>query len=127
MVEFNNRTDYDFDFDDLESLVKKALPEGVKLSVAFLPPEEIQKFNERYRDKKGPTDVLSFKEGDQYLGEVLICPKIVKSQAKRHNLPYEREIKRVLIHGVLHILGYDHKNSEDKKRMRSREEELLSG
>ena len=126
MVEINNRTDYDFDFDDLKSLVKKALPAEAKLSVAFLEPEEIKKFNERYRDKKGPTDVLSFEGGEEFLGEVLVCPKIVESQAKKHGLSFDREIRRVLIHGTLHILGYDHKNKEDKKKMRAEEEKFLS-
>ena len=126
MVEFNNQTDYEFDLSDLKSLVKKALPDEAKLSVAFLPPEEIRKFNERYRNKKGPTDVLSFESDREYIGEVLICPKVVKKQAKQHGLEFEDEIRRVLIHGVLHILGYDHKDPEDKKRMRNKEEELLS-
>ncbi len=126
MVEINNRTDYEFDFNDLKSLIRKALPEGAKLSVAFLEPAEIQKFNERYRDKKGPTDVLSFEEGGEYLGEVLVCPQIVESQAEKHNLSFDREIRRVLIHGALHILGYDHKEERDKKKMRDKEEELLS-
>lgn len=127
MVEFNNKTDYDLNLNNLKSLVEKALPSGAKLSVAFLEPKEIKVFNEKYRDSTGPTDVLSFDGDDDFLGEVLVSPQIVKEQANRHGLKFEKEIRRVLIHGVLHLLGYDHHTEEDKKEMRRKEKELLSG
>ena len=127
MVEFNNKTDCDLNLDNLKSLVEKALPSGAKLSVAFLSPEEIKTLNEKYRDSNGPTDVLSFEGDGDFLGEVLVAPQVVETQADAHGLKFEDEIRRVLIHGVLHLLGYDHKKEEDKKEMREKEKELLSG
>ncbi len=127
MVEFNNKTDYDIDLNNLKSLVERALPSAAKLSVAFLDPEEIKIFNEKYRDSTGATDVLSFEGDGDFLGEVLVCPEVVESQAEEHGLKFNSEIRRVLIHGVLHLLGYNHKNKKDKKEMRKEEEKLLSG
>ncbi|MGM0439072.1 MAG: rRNA maturation RNase YbeY [Patescibacteria group bacterium] len=127
MVEINNRTDYNLDLEDLKIFVQRALSEEMKLSIAFLEPSEIKKFNKKYRDSEGPTDVLSFEGDKEFLGEVLVSPKVVEEQAKRHGLKFDREIRRVLIHGVLHLLGYDHKKKDDKKEMREKEEEFLSG
>ena len=129
MVEINNQTDFDLPVSELKNLAENILTErgsNQSLSVAFLPAREIASFNERYRNKTGATDVLSFKVEDPVLGEILICPEIVLSQAERFDLSFDREIRRVLFHGILHLLGYDHKKEEEKKKMRKMEEDYLS-
>ncbi len=127
MVEINNRTDYDLDLKNLKSLAERAATEKAKLSVAFLEAPEIKKLNERYRDSKGPTDVLSFEGEDDFLGEVLISPEVVEKQADKHGLSFKKEIERVLVHGILHLIGYEHKTEDGKKAMKKKEKELLSG
>ncbi len=124
MVEFNNLTEEDIPVDDLESLAHKVGGDR-DISIAFLLPEEMATLNERYRKKKGATDVLSFEGDGDYLGEVLICPRVVKKVAEENNLKYEDEIRRVLVHGILHLMGYDHQTEEEMKKMRDIEERHL--
>lgn len=127
MIEINNRTDYEFPLSELKNLATGSLPKEGDLSIAFLSSKEIAQFNERYRKKKGPTDVLSFEGEDSFVGEILISPEVVEKQAKEYGLDFKEEIRRVLVHGILHLSGYDHKEKEDKKKMRRKEKELLSG
>ncbi len=127
MIEFNNLTDYNLPIEELRALAEKAISENKKLSVAFLSSSEISDLNRRYRKKEGPTDVLSFEGENDFLGEVLISPEIVKKRARENELSFESEIRRVLIHGILHLTGYDHQTEKEKKEMRRKEKELLSG
>ncbi len=126
MVEINNLTNYDLPLEELKNLAEKVLSKNKSdLSVAFLGSKKISEYNHIYRKKKRATDVLSFKDGDFLLGEVLICPSFVEKQAKENNLFFEQEIKRVLIHGILHLLGYNHKEKEEEKEMKEKEEFFL--
>lgn len=77
----------------------------------------MKKINREYRRRNSPTDVLTFNEPDESwpkseknikLGEIIICPAVVKSNAKRFGVEYPEEFKRVVIHGLLHLLGYNH-------------------
>ena len=104
MIEINNLTDRDIDFKNIESVLNNVLKLEQKdltldISIAIICPEEMQKINKEYRNKDYATDVLSFEGEGDYLGEILICMEEVSS---------EDEFKRVLIHGLLHLLGYDH-------------------
>lgn len=90
-----------------------------QLILAFVSEEEIKKLNKTYRGKNKPTDVLSFDpiEPDD-LGELVLCPNVLRQQAKDHQLSYEIELGYMVIHGVLHLLGYDHeKSAKEAKRM----------
>ena len=96
-----------------ETLIRRAIEntlkeEGVKmsLSVAIVDSEEIKKLNYQYRKKNKATDVLSFGED---INEIVICPK----EVKKNGSDFNKELKEVAIHGVLHLLGYDHEQSED--------------
>ncbi len=99
------------------------LAEGAKkdLAIVFFKEKGIQQLNQKYRRKNNPTDVLSFKndEEDDYLGEVIICFNWIKKNAKIWKNDFETELARVLIHGILHLLGYDHEKS------RAEAEEML--
>ena len=97
--------------------------------------ENIQVVNREYRDKDAPTDVISFAyhETEDFnvgpydtLGDIIISLERVEEQSSEYNHSFEREFYYVLTHGILHILGYDHIEEEDKKIMREREEAILS-
>jgi len=90
------------------------------LSVALVSKYRIKELNNRYRRKNRPTDVLSFRYEKE--GEILICLPEVRGNARKFNFTFKKELKRVLIHGVLHLLGYDHEGSKIKaEKMREKE------
>lgn len=98
---------------ELEFILKKQFKIKKEISISLLTPAEIKKLNKVYRHKDKVTDVLSFTLADEVLlGEVLICVDQAKKQAKikGHNL--KKELQILTIHGILHLLGYDHERSE---------------
>lgn len=106
----------------------------VYMSLLFTGNDEIQVINKEYRDKDQPTDVISFAyhETEDFdigpydtLGDIVISLERVVEQAKEYNHSDKRELFYVLTHGILHLLGYDHIEEEDKKEMRAKEEEIL--
>ncbi|MFP4163933.1 MAG: rRNA maturation RNase YbeY [Chitinispirillaceae bacterium] len=82
----------------------------------------IRKLNRQYRKKDKATDVLSFPFGDpDLLGEIYISLQRAKIQSKRYGLTYEQEIKRLFVHGLLHLLGHDHHKTAERETMEARE------
>ena len=87
---------------------------GYCLSVVFIGPSRMRETNRRYRGKDIPTDVLSFRyhgekvEGMFFLGEIVISPETAYKNAVARGLEFEAEIRMLLLHGILHLLGYDH-------------------
>lgn len=125
MIEINNFTNFAINNNTFSTVAKKVLSgENRKkqtISLAFIGKGEIKKLNKKFRRKNQPTDVLSFElkesfdgAGKDFLGEVVICPEIVKKNAKG---AFEREMIRVFIHGILHLCGYDHERSEKEARI----------
>lgn len=116
IIGFNNLTDYSIDQSFLEKVARKVLAEEQKsslankrkkeLSIVFLNEEKIAALNKAYRARKHPTDVLSFDYQDS--GEIVICPGQVKKNADTFNACFKRELTKTLIHGILHLMGYDH-------------------
>ena len=97
----------------LETILKKQFKIKKEISISLLSPVEIKKLNKVYRHKDKVTDVLSFTLGqDNLLGEVLLCVAQAKKQAKASGHSLKREIQILTIHGILHLLGYDHERSE---------------
>lgn len=105
----------------------------VELSILFMDDEDITELNRDYRKKDRPTDVLSFpmREGEfgdlnpDLLGDVVISLDTAKRQAEERGETLEEEINLLLIHGILHLLGFDHeKNAAEAKRMQAKEKEL---
>ena len=102
--------------------------EGVgdaELSVSFVTAREMADLHLRYLGEEGPTDVLSFPldeegEGESHriLGDVVICPEYVR----RNNPELEAELRLLLVHGILHLLGYDHEEDEERAEMWARQE-----
>ncbi|MFA5478511.1 MAG: rRNA maturation RNase YbeY [Candidatus Muiribacteriota bacterium] len=124
-----------------EELVQKIVDEIVSLKydkqkivdVSFVDKNTIKELNTNYRNIDKETDVLSFSMvegefgnlGNDLLGDVVICKEVVKQNAEDLKRKYEEELLRVLIHGLLHLLDYDHGNEEDEKRMFGLQEELV--
>jgi len=84
------------------------------LSVVFVGRRRMKTLNRRYLDRDYATDVLSFSygeakmEGSDFLGEIIICPEVAVQNALRYRTNPQRELWKLLIHGLLHLLGYDH-------------------
>ena len=96
------------------------------LSVVFVSPEEIRSYNKKFRNTDDVTDVISFPFGeDNYLGDIIICPQVVKENSEEFNTTFEDELLLVLIHGVLHLLGYSDYSDEEKEIMYSKQEEVF--
>ena len=113
--------------------------EGAEVSVSFVTADEIKSLNREYRGVDSVTDVLSFPQFDSVddlidmqeetgvaeLGDVVICMERALSQAEEFGHPLKREVIYLFVHSILHLLGYDHMEEEDKKEMRAREEEVM--
>ena len=110
--------------------------ERTEISVTFVEAEEIRELNRDYRDNDKVTDVLSFPQfddlgdipdfGEICLGDVVICKERAQEQAEEFGHSFEREIIYLFTHSILHLLGYDHMEPEEKQEMRGREEEVMT-
>ncbi len=141
MVEINNLTDFPIDERFFKKVVQEILKneseENSSLSVAFVKEEEIKKLNNKYLKKNKPTDVLSFPHNTDFLketknfkdslGEVVICPSVVEKNAQQLSVSIKRELSKMLIHGILHLLGYEHEKGEKRaEEMEKKENHYLS-
>jgi len=90
-----------------------------KLTLAFVNPKDGRRLNREFRNRDYATDVLSFDPMESgSLGELVICPEVISRQAKEHGLLVREELGYIVLHGVLHLLGYDHEKSKaEAKRM----------
>ncbi|MEG1561923.1 MAG: rRNA maturation RNase YbeY [Raoultibacter sp.] len=141
---------YDYQKEVLEKLPLEELtqfvlssqdkPFNTEVSISFVTNEAIAKLNEEYRNKKGPTDVLSFEcdgamddleaslqvEAPVFeLGDVVIAPDVARAQTTEFGTSFEEEISLLLVHGLLHLCGFDHIEDNEAQRMESLESELL--
>ncbi|MCI8469886.1 MAG: rRNA maturation RNase YbeY [Eggerthellaceae bacterium] len=119
-------------------LESEGRPEATEVSISFVDDEVIAELNEKYRGKVGPTDVLSFEcdscaddmpapaEGEVFeLGDVIIAPDVAERQTAEFATTFEEEVSLLLVHGLLHLCGYDHVVDEEAEVMEAREAELL--
>jgi probable rRNA maturation factor len=125
---------------------------NVELSLLFVEADDIAALNEQFLGEARPTDVLAFPidavdvdvmssptsgrsgpdrpppdPGDQplLLGDVVICPSVARDQATEHAGTVDDELALLVVHGILHVLGYDHDQADETEAMRARERELL--
>lgn len=96
------------------------------INIVFVKLEKIAEYN-KYRNVEGPTDVLSFGyDSPGLLGEIYVCPQYVRENAKYFKVSFGEELTRVCVHGILHLLGYDHETSEsDAKKMFEKQENYV--
>lgn len=108
-----------------------------ELSVLFCSDPFIADLNKKYRNMDGPTDVLSFEQGDEYIddeditwfnaGDIVISLDALKKNAEQFEVPVNEELKRLLVHGILHLDGMDHENNSPEQEMLQFQEHLLAG
>lgn len=104
-----------------------------EVSVLLVGDEEMSDLNARYRSRNTPTDVLAFpmhsgkEDGPEMalLGDVVVSAERAVEYAARHRLDLAEELSLYLVHGILHLIGYDDANPRDRKKMRRREKELM--
>ncbi len=109
-----------------KKIVDKALCEK-ELTLVFLDKLAAKKLNWQYRQKDYATDILSFESGDPgSVGELVFCPEVLETQAKEHKQTFDQELGLMLVHGMLHLLGFDHEEGgEDEKKMMSLQDEVF--
>ena len=120
--------------------------ENFKVELVFLDSQEMQELNKSTRSVDSVTDVLSYPTLDGIrgvvlskqdcltelegkfilIGSIVLCEEKIKSQAQEYGHSEERERNYLIIHGLLHLFGYDHMTDEDKKEMRDKEKEVLA-
>ncbi len=134
-----NTTSNKIEFKDMDNVIKFACKKlniiNPLLNIVIVSEEKIREINKTYRNNDSITDVISFAfeesdnisyNGFRFLGEIYICYDRCVSQAKDYGHSIKRELCYLAVHGLLHLLGYDHMNDEDKIVMRSLEEEILN-
>lgn len=107
--------------------------ESAELSILFVNDAYIKRLNSKYRDTDSKTDVLAFsmRQGEgisrhsEILGDVVISTQTAKREAARRKEPIQKELDLYLVHGILHLLGYDDEKPGNRKKMRAKEKELL--
>lgn len=122
-------------------LLYEGKPFNSELSLSFVSDETMTALNEKYRQKQGPTDVLSFENTDRdedasnvflgsleesyELGDIVIAPDVAWRQTQEFGTSFEEEISLLVVHGVLHLCGYDHIEDEEAEHMEALEGNIL--
>ena len=134
-----NETDEQIDISEEKKIIEFALKHenltNVTFNVIFVDSEKIRELNRDYRGIDRETDVISFalEDGEaninfefgRLLGDIYICTSKMKAQAKEYGHSVTREMGFLTIHGLLHLLGYDHMTKEEEKIMFQKQEEIL--
>ena len=122
-------------------LAAEGLPADCEMAVILVSPDQIAEYNRQFMDREGPTDVLAFplqdlepgkvpppvaNEPPLTLGDVFLCPAEIRRHAAEEKVDFEDYLRWLAVHGVLHLLGYDHDDDRSAERMEEREEELLA-
>ena len=122
IININNQIDEEVNIEKIENVCKKIILEeyqdgDFELNILLSDNETIKEYNSNFRGKSTPTDVLSFEYGlkENIIGDIVISIERIKEQAENFNNSFEEEFFYILIHGVLHILGYNHKETDEKE------------
>ena len=94
------------------------------VSVAIVSDRRMQALNRQFRGKNSATDVLSFPADRPFLGDIVIAQGVAKRQAREHGHSLATEVRVLALHGLLHLLGYDHESKRDRGRMARMEARL---
>lgn len=142
-VDVLNESGYDTDLADLTGLCRYAmsamrLHPATELCLQLVDPEAIAVMNEKWMDAHGPTDVLSFPidelepgtdDGEAvegYLGDIALCPQVAAKQAPDNDRTVVDELRLLTVHGILHLLGYDHAEPAEHREMFELQDRLLA-
>lgn len=137
--EINDNYGVDFSYSYLKKVIKRTLKhekiENAYFSIIFVGEEEIQKINREYRNIDKVTDVISFALEDneemiynntRVLGDIYICIPRMMEQAESYGHSIKRELSFLVVHGMLHLLGYDHMKKEEEQVMFALQELILN-
>ena len=128
IIELDNQTSLDVDIDALEKIAQSLTNREIELIIT--DNDSIRELNREYREKDNPTDVLSFPLETPFteqsvfdipLGTIVISADFVKDKAETYGHTEQDELKLLFIHGLLHLLGYDHETDEGEMRQKERE------
>lgn len=126
MIEVNNKSQTAISAQDLKKIGQEVLRREKQakeiVSVALVKPSVMKALNAKYRKKDYIANVLSFRAGNERIsgkdereiGEVILCPTQIRKDAKTYGILWKEEFARVFIHGLLHVLGYNHEKSREK-------------
>jgi len=122
-------------------LDEERFPDDTELTLLFVGEDQIATYNDRFMQRQGATDVLAFpiehlKPGvvperrpggpPLNIGDVVIAPSFVRAQAEAAGVPINEELSLMVVHGLLHLLGYDHQEDKEADEMEDRERQLLA-
>lgn len=119
----------------INSMINKILLQNKSsaksIGLAFVSESKIADVNKKYRRKELPTDVLSFayhaskNPKKDIEGDILICPTFIKKDLKDSEISFNEQLKRLLVHGILHLSGLDHAKASEAKQMFAKQEKIL--
>jgi len=149
-IYIENETRIAYDFGDPAPVIRKAvravakdkqLPDGLEVNVILTTPSVIQSINRENRGIDSVTDVLSFPyfdyetpgvfdaeltgEGEEILGDIIVCGGRMKVQARKFGHSQKRELSFLIVHSMLHLIGYDHMEKKDAELMESEQKRLM--
>ena len=132
MISFNYENEFSLDNEEvyaswLTSVIESENKKEGEINYIFCDDEYLHKINVEYLNHDNLTDIISFdySMGNELHGDIFVSIERVEDNAKDFNVSFEEELKRVLVHGVLHYCGYKDKSEEDEALMRSKEEEKM--
>ena len=142
-VDINNESGLEADSPGLVRLATFTLDQlrihpQAELSVLLVDEDTMSSYHEKYMGEPGPTDVLSFPmdelrpPGDEdeppvgLLGDIVLCPAVTDRQAREHHRTASAEAEYLLVHGILHLLGYDHADDEERTQMFGLKDRILA-
>lgn len=133
MINFNYETDFNLDNEEavaswLSNVITSENKKEGEINYIFCDDEYLHKINLEYLNHDTLTDIISFDYtmGNELSGDVFVSIERVRDNAFDFNVPFEDELRRVLVHGVLHYCGYNDKGEDDELLMRSKEDEKLA-
>ena len=133
MINFNYETDFTLDNEEaitawLTNVITSENKKEGEINYIFCDDEYLHKINLEYLNHDTLTDIISFDYtmGNEISGDVFVSVERVKDNAKDFNVAFEEELKRVLVHGVLHYCGYKDKGEAEEQLMRSKEDEKIA-
>ena len=104
-----------------------------QLNLSFVSSEEMKLLNKTYRNEDKPTNVLSFEMPENFpvgdektlIGEIALCEEIIYEESKKYKKIFENRLKHMIIHGLLHLIGFDHVNKYEGNKMESVEKKIM--
>jgi probable rRNA maturation factor len=107
--------------DAVRAVLRSEAVRGAMISVAFVPTREIQRLNREHLRRNRPTDVIAFGfratgRGAPVVGDIYIAPDVARASARANRVTVREELLRLVVHGTLHVLGYDHPETDARTR-----------